>query len=542
MVRPSKSTATATTYRGAFATGGPRGEQGMQAGQTIAGKYRLNRVLGTGGMATVWSATNIFTDRDFAVKVMLPQVARTPEAARRFMLEARVSARINHPCIIEIIDVGQGEDGSPFLVMELLTGTSLDVAVRRSPGMLVHEFLSYMRDVAEALAAAHRCGVIHRDLKPTNIFLHKDRDGRMGPKVLDFGVSKVLEEGNDALTVVGTILGSPLYMSPEQAMGADGIDGRTDVFAFGAIFFEALCGQRAYDAANLNALIVAIATTAPKSIDELAPNLPESLRSLVRDCLIVDKTKRIGSFDTVVARLDAMLLELATSELRLPAQLRAEGAGEASGDVPRKRTSERPPPTASGMGLRADFGSGTSPPISIQAGTSRASAATTSSSPAWLHAHRSSVGPGAAGWPMAWIAAGALVMVGVGVAAAFVRNGSSGPTTHALALHPVAPSPPASVAASAAETQGDVPIIPVDSLPIATRTRSDGHLSVGSAPGPCNVYVDGVARGPAPVSNVTLSPGIHRVDCTPPGGRVKTAHVNVPEGAAAHYEFAIPND
>jgi hypothetical protein len=262
----------------------------------------------------------------------------------------------------------------------------------------------------------------------------------------------------------------------------------------------------------------------------------------VRDCLIVDKTKRIGSFDTVVARLDAMLLELATSELRLPAQLRAEGAGEASGDVPRKRTSERPPPTASGMGLRADFGSGTSPPISIQAGTSRASAATTSSSPAWLHAHRSSVGPGAAGWPMAWIAAGALVMVGVGVAAAFVRNGSSGPTTHALALHPVAPSPPASVAASAAETQGDVPIIPVDSLPIATRTRSDGHLSVGSAPGPCNVYVDGVARGPAPVSNVTLSPGIHRVDCTPPGGRVKTAHVNVPEGAAAHYEFAIPND
>src|SRR6202042_3013089 len=103
----------------------------MHEGQTVAGKYRLNRVLGTGGMATVWSATNVFTEREFAVKFMLPQVARTPEAARRFLLEAKVSARINHPNIIEVIDVGQAEDGSLFLVMELLTGVSLDVAVRR---------------------------------------------------------------------------------------------------------------------------------------------------------------------------------------------------------------------------------------------------------------------------------------------------------------------------------------------------------------------------------------------------------------------------
>ena len=103
----------------------------MEAGQTIAGKYRLNRLLGTGGMATVWSATNVFTEREFAIKFMLPQVARTPEAARRFLLEAKVSARINHPNIIEVIDVGQAEDGSLFLVMELLTGVSLDVAVRR---------------------------------------------------------------------------------------------------------------------------------------------------------------------------------------------------------------------------------------------------------------------------------------------------------------------------------------------------------------------------------------------------------------------------
>src|SRR5215469_6004212 len=136
----------------------------MQAGQTIAGKYRLNRLLGTGGMATVWSATNVFTEREFAIKFMLPQVARTPEAARRFLLEARVSARINHPNIIEVIDVGQAEDGSLFLVMELLTGGSLEVAIRRQrQPMSIYEFMLYMRDVAVALAAAHRSGVIHRD-------------------------------------------------------------------------------------------------------------------------------------------------------------------------------------------------------------------------------------------------------------------------------------------------------------------------------------------------------------------------------------------
>src|SRR5215472_2448253 len=269
----------------------------MDAGSTIAGKYRLNRLLGTGGMATVWSATNVFTEREFAIKFMLPQVARTPEAARRFLLEAKVSARINHPNIIEVIDVGQAEDASLFLVMELLTAVSLDVAVRRQkPPMRVGEFLVLMKDVAVALAAAHRSGVIHRDLKPTNIFLHKDRDGRVVPKLLDFGVSKILEEENNtALTVVGTVLGSPLYMSPEQAMGAEGIDGRTDVFAFGAILFEALSGQRAFDGPNFNALIVTIATSEPKRIDDVAPHLPEALRTLIRQCLVTDKSKRLDS-------------------------------------------------------------------------------------------------------------------------------------------------------------------------------------------------------------------------------------------------------
>ena len=170
------------------------------------------------------------------------------------------------------------------------------------------------------LAAAHRNGVVHRDLKPTNIYLHMIRDGVAVPKLLDFGVSKFVEEQNHALTVAGTVLGSPLYMSPEQAMGSAGIDGRTDIFAFGAILFEALCGFRAYDATNYNALIVTIATKQPKSIDESAPMVPEPLRAVVRDCMVTDRKKRIGSFDEIVDRLLAALpvLEQSGQRLALP--------------------------------------------------------------------------------------------------------------------------------------------------------------------------------------------------------------------------------
>lgn len=233
----------------------------METGQTIAGKYRLNRLLGTGGMASVWSATNVFTEREFAIKFMLPQVARTPEAARRFLLEAKISARINHPNIIEVIDVGQAEDSSLFLVMELLTGMSLDVAMRRrTPSMLVSDFMIVMRDVAQALAAAHRSGVIHRDLKPTNIMISDF--GQV--YVLDWGIARLLppdlERGSSVpprardrdrgdgetadLDPPGALIGTACYMAPEQVRGLhDALDERTDVFALGATLYQILTGR-----------------------------------------------------------------------------------------------------------------------------------------------------------------------------------------------------------------------------------------------------------------------------------------------------------
>jgi serine/threonine-protein kinase len=487
----------------------------MQTGQTIAGKYRLNRQLGSGGMASVWSATNVFTERSFAIKFMLPQVARTPEAAQRFLLEAKVSARINHPNIIEVIDVGQAEDGSLFLVMELLTGVSLDVAIRRQkPSMPVHEFLGLMRDIAVALAAAHRRGVIHRDLKPTNVFLHQDRDGRMMAKVLDFGVSKILEEEqNTALTMEGTVLGSPHYMSPEQAMGSSGLDGRTDVFAFGGILFEALTGQRAYEAPNFNALIVTIATKPPKSIDEQAPHLPEPLRALVRDCLVTDREARPASFDPIIERIVAMLPELDRDDLRLPGVASIEPQVTMQLATLPPSSSRTPDATLAGFQAFGTFMRGLPPRALMLAGA-------------------------------------LLVLVAAGLVTVFAGQPES--NAPARSWSPAAPmtmgEPRATAAATAAPaaaptgtpTNG-VPVIPVDSLPVAPRraARAAGRLSVGANPGWCSVSVDGVPRGVTPVPSFEVGAGSHRIDCVPPIGKPQSATVTVSDGVAAHHTFPL---
>jgi serine/threonine protein kinase len=479
----------------------------MEPGHTIAGKYRLKRLLGTGGMASVWSAMNVFTERDFAIKFMLPHVARTPEAAQRFLLEAKVSARINHPNIIEVIDVGQAEDGSLFLVMELLTGVSLDVAIRRQrQPMPLHEFIGYMRDAAVALAAAHRSGVIHRDLKPTNIFLHKDRDGRYAPKILDFGVSKIIEEEqNMALTIAGTVLGSPHYMSPEQAMGAAGIDGRTDVFAFGGILFEALTGRRAYDAPNFNALIVTIATKEPAQIDDAAPHLPEALRALVRDCLVTDKAARLASFDLIVERLTAMLLELERSGMRLPA-LGPEDPVELRPSMP--PTSNRPhDATLSGLQPVATF----------------------------------------VGLPPRTLAvAGGLLLFAATVAVAATlsrRAASAHAVSGSAAAAPMGGAIEPRLLSSAPSTSSstEVPVISVDSLPVAARpAKRNARLSITASPGWCSVSVDGVARGVTPVSGwFELIGGTHRVDCVPPNGKPQSATFTVAEGGSASHTFTV---
>ena len=574
----------------------------MEAGQTIAGKYRLNRIIGAGGMASVWSATNIFTEREFAIKFMLPQLARTPEAARRFLLEAKVSARINHPNIIEVIDVGQAEDGSLFLVMELLTGQSLDVAIRRqSPPMLIRDFVVILHECARALAAAHKSGVVHRDLKPTNIFVHRDREGNGVAKVLDFGVSKILEEEkNTALTVAGTVLGSPLYMSPEQARGESNLDGRTDVFAFGAILFEALCGYRAYEAKNFNALIVKIATSKPKSIDECAPHVPESLRAIVRGCLEVDLKKRLQTFEEITSRVRRTLPELDASGQRLPTPLIATSVvdPDATNALPVLRASDRPPPAAHytpGHSFApppvpsfSGGGSGSMPPGpplsmsgSIPPGSIPPYPASGATGPSW-HTPNTSYASITVSAPRprstAWIAVGAValgvVALGAGVSLGWKGRGagnasSSGSGSGTAALAKTSDSsknasgsangnaPPAVNALPTPTTPttpnaNEPPSISVDSLPgtsggpaattnkaLGPVPRGSGRLLVTATPGWCNLAIDGKDRGPTPIAGIDLPSGAHQLRCDAPGGKVKTAAVTIQDGATSRIKLAL---
>jgi serine/threonine-protein kinase len=264
-------------------------------------------------MGVVWSAAHVQTGREFAIKFLHPVVAAaSDDARRRFLQEARTSARVNHANVVDILDVGELEDGSLFLVMELLEGMNLGEALRAEPRFNARDLLIIVAGAASALGAAHAAGVIHRDVKPPNIFLHRDRAlGQVRTKVLDFGVSKVLAEGDGMATHSGSLLGSPRYMAPEQAISATAADGRSDIWSLGVILYEALTGQFPHDGDSSNSLVIAIATKPPKPIGQVAPNLPAALRLLVDDCLEPAETR----IQTAEVFVDRIVTILATHDL-----------------------------------------------------------------------------------------------------------------------------------------------------------------------------------------------------------------------------------
>ncbi len=293
----------------------------MNPGDLIHSRYRLVRLLGSGASGSVWEAKNELIDRDVALKMMRPEVATDAVALQRFFNEAKASGRVRSPAIVEILDIGQAEDGSPFLVFELLEGEGLDARLARDatidPETLVELFVS----VARALEMAHAQQIVHRDLKPANLFLHQPAEGRTIAKILDFGISKIFDASqNFALTRVGTVVGSPAYMSPEQAAGREDVDGRADVWSLGVVMYEALSGTLPHDAANYNALMVRILTQDADPVGTRKANLPANVCAIVDGCLRRDRDKRIPSAGLLAAQLDAALQELRSARPRSVAQ------------------------------------------------------------------------------------------------------------------------------------------------------------------------------------------------------------------------------
>ncbi|MDI1450504.1 serine/threonine-protein kinase [Polyangium sp. 6x1] len=232
-------------------------------GDVIGGRYQLQRVLGQGGMGAVWVARNLGLDADVALKLIRRDRA-TEEASARLLTEARAAAKLGHPGIVRVFDFGQTEVGDPYLVMELLTGESLSAILARKKRLDASVALQTLLPVAAALAAAHLKGIVHRDLKPDNVMLTTDESGKIVPKLLDFGIARVLRDDVERhVTIAGEVLGSPDYMSPEQARGEADIDHRTDVWTYSVLLYETLTGRRPFDAPNYNALIAAIVANTP---------------------------------------------------------------------------------------------------------------------------------------------------------------------------------------------------------------------------------------------------------------------------------------
>lgn len=254
-------------------------------GQVIAGRYELQAMIGEGGMARVWRAHDRTLARPVAVKFLFLREDRDRRTMiDRFLREARIAAAVRHPSVVDILDFGTTEDGRPFMVMELLEGESLEERLAREPALTLEELIAITASVLDGLAAVHRAGIIHRDLKPDNVFLLQ-HDGEVRPKLLDFGVSRDTDPRSgrrSALTTAdGYLVGTPEYMSPEQARGLADVDWRTDLYSVGVMLYEALTGRLPYESEAVGDLIILIAAGGAKEVRELRPEVGEAISGVV---------------------------------------------------------------------------------------------------------------------------------------------------------------------------------------------------------------------------------------------------------------------
>ncbi len=283
----------------------------LQSGELLAGKYRIERLLGEGGMGAVYVATNLVIEREVALKVMNERFASMPEAVERFQREAVAASRVSHPGIVQVFDAGS-HDGKPWIAMELLEGESLGQRLARGPFGL-DDVLRVARGVLSALAEVHDAGIIHRDLKPDNIFLATVHGGGdWTPKILDFGIAKETANADHGkLTITGTLVGSACYLSPEQALGRTDIDARADVYAMGVVLYECLAGRRPFDAATISQLVAKMFTEAPPPLAHVAPDVPVAMAEVVDLCLAHDRERRFLTARSVLGAIESAIASTA---------------------------------------------------------------------------------------------------------------------------------------------------------------------------------------------------------------------------------------
>lgn len=270
------------------------GQTPFQPGMQIAGKFTLQRLIGSGSMGSVFEAWDMFVERRVAIKLMHPGYDRDPAMIARFRREAQTTAAIRHPNVVTIHEVGQRRDGTFYMVQELLSGETLRDYLGARGRLSEHEAMTIMVPIMGALVVAHKRGIVHRDIKPENIIL-TSTSSEIVPKLVDFGLARVHspDPGRNKLTLHGVVMGTPEYMSPEQAQGLSNVDARADVWSVGAVLFELLSGKRPYDGPTQQAVLVKIITQPPPILSMLVDDIPTPFLEVIQQSLIPDKEARL---------------------------------------------------------------------------------------------------------------------------------------------------------------------------------------------------------------------------------------------------------
>ncbi|MBS2011732.1 MAG: protein kinase [Deltaproteobacteria bacterium] len=420
-------------------------------GDVLDGKCRIDGVLGVGGMGAVLAATHLHLDQPVALKIMRPELARDREVVERFLREGRAAVRIRSPHVAKVLDVATAPNGEPYMIMERLEGEDLAKLLERSGPMPIHAAVGYLLEACDALAEAHEKKIVHRDLKPSNMFVAHQEDGSTLLKVLDFGISKLVHE-DDALGITKSrsILGSPLYMSPEQLKASKSVDARSDIWSLGVILHELIAGRPPFDAGTVAELGALVLTGEPPPLDRAAPGVPPGLAAIARRCMAREPE---GRFATVPALVAALAPFAPPSHHHLVERI-TKRAGQAPGSDP---SLPAQPPSSSEL---AD--THVAPPPAM-----------TRTNGAWTTGRTTAPNPAAT---ILFVVAGLVVLGAIGGGAFFLRA--------RLAKPAVATAP--STAPTASESR-DTPTTAPTSEPeppvtAASGTPSDPTVAASSAP------------------------------------------------------------